>query len=105
MRRLPLTMLGEVRDESRRTVIVGLAALVLVAGGLLWADGPTAPLPPGTQADLLVVDKSAGHLSLYAHGALVRTYPLMQSNVDWPNGMEGGRVRGCDEMRGYWRRP
>lgn len=29
---------------------------------------------------------------------------LMRSDVDWPNGMEGGRVRGCDEVRAYWRR-
>jgi len=29
---------------------------------------------------------------------------LMHPNVDWPNGMEGGRVRGYDEVRAYWRR-
>lgn len=25
-------------------------------------------------------------------------------DVDWPNGMEGGRVRGHEEVRAYWTR-
>lgn len=29
---------------------------------------------------------------------------LMRPDVDWPNGMEGGRVRGRDEVRAYWTR-
>jgi hypothetical protein len=29
---------------------------------------------------------------------------LMCPDVDWANGMEGGRVHGCDEVRAYWRR-
>jgi hypothetical protein len=29
---------------------------------------------------------------------------LMRPNVDWPNGMEGGRVHGYDEVRAYWSR-
>lgn len=29
---------------------------------------------------------------------------LMCPDVDWPNGMEGGRVHGCSEVRAYWRR-
>ncbi len=29
---------------------------------------------------------------------------LMRTNVDWPNGMDGGRVHGRDEVRAYWRR-
>jgi len=28
----------------------------------------------------------------------------MRPDVDWPNGMEGRRVHGCDEVRAYWRR-
>ena len=28
----------------------------------------------------------------------------MRPDVDWPNGMEGGRVRGRDEVRAYWTR-
>lgn len=33
-----------------------------------------------------------------------RALVLMQPDVDWPNGMEGGRVRGHDQVREYWRR-
>jgi len=29
---------------------------------------------------------------------------LMHPNVDWPNGMEGGRVIGHDAIREYWTR-
>jgi acyl-CoA thioester hydrolase len=29
---------------------------------------------------------------------------LMHEDVDWPNGMEGGRVRGRDAVREYWTR-
>jgi hypothetical protein len=29
---------------------------------------------------------------------------LMHSDVDWPNGMEGGRVFGHDDVREYWTR-
>jgi len=28
----------------------------------------------------------------------------MRPDVDWPNGMEGGRVHGRDEVRAYWKR-
>lgn len=28
----------------------------------------------------------------------------MHPDVDWPNGMEGGRVSGHDEVRAYWTR-
>jgi hypothetical protein len=29
---------------------------------------------------------------------------LMHPDVDWPNGMEGGRERGRDAVRAYWTR-
>jgi ketosteroid isomerase-like protein len=29
---------------------------------------------------------------------------LMHPDVDWPNGMEGGRVHGHSEVRDYWTR-
>lgn len=29
---------------------------------------------------------------------------LMRADVDWPNGMEGGRVHGREEVRAYWTR-
>jgi ketosteroid isomerase-like protein len=28
----------------------------------------------------------------------------MRPDVDWPNGMEGGRVQGKDAVRAYWKR-
>jgi len=28
----------------------------------------------------------------------------MRPDVDWPNGMEGGRVHGHEEVRAYWHR-
>jgi hypothetical protein len=28
----------------------------------------------------------------------------MHPDVDWPNGMEGGRLQGHQEVREYWRR-
>ncbi len=33
-----------------------------------------------------------------------RALVLMRPDVDWPNGMEGGRVRGHDGVREYWTR-
>jgi ketosteroid isomerase-like protein len=33
-----------------------------------------------------------------------RVLASMRPDVDWPNGMEGGRVHGRDEVRAYWRR-
>jgi ketosteroid isomerase-like protein len=33
-----------------------------------------------------------------------RALLLMHPEVDWPNGMEGGRVHGHDEVRAYWTR-
>lgn len=33
-----------------------------------------------------------------------RVLAAMCPDVDWPNGMEGGRVHGCDEVRAYWKR-
>jgi ribosomal protein S18 acetylase RimI-like enzyme/ketosteroid isomerase-like protein len=29
---------------------------------------------------------------------------MMHADVDWPNGMEGGRLHGHEEVREYWRR-
>ncbi len=33
-----------------------------------------------------------------------RVLAVMQENVDWPNGMEGGRVLGKSAVREYWTR-
>jgi ketosteroid isomerase-like protein len=32
------------------------------------------------------------------------TLAMMRPDVDWPNGMEGGRVNGRDNVRQYWTR-
>ncbi len=32
------------------------------------------------------------------------TLAAMHTDVDWPNGMEGGRVQGHDGVREYWTR-
>ena len=53
--------------------------------------------------------KSAPELLREAYAAFNRrdiasVLALMNSDVDWPNGMEGGRVRGHDEVRAYWTR-
>lgn len=31
-------------------------------------------------------------------------FGAMHANVDWPNGMEGGRIRGKATVRDYWKR-
>ena len=41
-------------------------------------------------------DFNARHID----GVLARMHP----SVDWPNGFEGGRVQGHDEVRDYWTR-
>jgi ketosteroid isomerase-like protein len=33
-----------------------------------------------------------------------RVLVSMQANIDWPNGMEGGRVLGKSAVRDYWKR-
>lgn len=30
--------------------------------------------------------------------------PLLSPDVDWPNGMEGGRLHGREQVRAYWMR-
>lgn len=52
-----------------------------------------------TKQDLLTAVYAAFN-SRDIDGALA----LMRPDVDWPNGMEGGRVHGHDEVRAYWSR-
>jgi len=63
-------------DVSRPGVIVGLGAVVLTAAALVWANHSVPPLPADAKADLLVVEKSARRLSVYQHGALLRSYTV-----------------------------
>ena len=53
--------------------------------------------------------KSEAELLAEAYAAFNRrdidgVLALMRPDVDWPNGMEGGRVHGHDEVRAYWSR-
>lgn len=56
--------------------------------------------PPDTElVDLLVVayrDFNARRMEA--------VLAIMQPDVDWPNGLEGGRVPGRDNVRVYWKR-
>lgn len=60
----------------RTRAIATLATVTLAAAGALWANRPDtdSPLPHGTQADLVVVRKSARRLLVYAQGSVVREY-------------------------------
>lgn len=56
---------------------VGLILLSLALGStLLWVNRPFAPLPAGTRADRVVVDKSDRELVLLAGGRVLRRYPV-----------------------------
>jgi ketosteroid isomerase-like protein len=53
--------------------------------------------------------KSAPELLREAYAAFNRrdidgVLASMSADVDWPNGMEGGRVHGREEVRAYWTR-
>jgi hypothetical protein len=53
--------------------------------------------------------KTESELLMAAYAAFNRrdidtVLALMRPDVDWPNGMEGGRVHGRDEVRAYWKR-
>jgi len=50
--------------------------VVLLVGGALWAHPITPPLPDGTKADLLAVEKSARRLSAYSGTTLIRSYAI-----------------------------
>ena len=55
------------------------------------------------------MQKSKSDLITAAYAAFNRrdidsVLALMARDVDWPNGMEGGRVIGHDQVRAYWKR-
>ena len=58
-----------------RSTLAALAAVTLAGAGLCGAARP-APLPRGTQADLLIVHKSTRRLVVYSHGSVVRSYRI-----------------------------
>ncbi len=55
---------------------IGLAIAVAIVALLAWANAPEHALPSGTTADRIVVEKSARRLTLYAHGAPLKSYPV-----------------------------
>ena len=58
---------------SRLRVLL-LTALAGVALGLIAANRPPSPLPPGAEADRIVVDKSDRTLTLLADDTVLATY-------------------------------
>ncbi|MBL6750871.1 MAG: L,D-transpeptidase family protein [Nevskia sp.] len=62
------------------SALVGTASIVIAA--LAWADLPRTPLPPGVHADRIVIDKSTRHMSVYSHGALLRSYRVALGRGD-----------------------
>jgi murein L,D-transpeptidase YafK len=53
-----------------------VAILAIVAAVFLWANAPERALPDGAVADRIVVEKSARRLTLYAHGAPLKSYRI-----------------------------
>jgi murein L,D-transpeptidase YafK len=51
-----------------------VAILAVVAAVFIWANAPERALPDGAVADRIVVEKSARRLTLYAHGAPLKSY-------------------------------
>jgi len=53
-----------------------LIAVAAVAAVFAWANAPERRLPDGATAERIVVEKSARRLTLYAHGAALKSYPI-----------------------------
>lgn len=58
-------------------------------------------LPEVEPASLALLKKAYKEFNARNIDAVLST---MKSDVDWPNGMEGGTVHGHDEVRAYWTR-
>ena len=56
-------------------------------------------MPTTAERELLI--EAYAYFNARELDAVLRT---MHANVDWPNGMEGGRVHGHDGVRQYWTR-
>ena len=66
---------------SSKAVAAVSVVVALVVAGALWAHSTVAPLPYGTKADRLVVEKSARRLSAYAGATLLRSYTVSLGRV------------------------
>lgn len=50
------------------------------------------------------IEQLRGAYAAFNRREIESVLALMHSNVDWPNGMEGGRVVGKAAVREYWKR-
>jgi EmrB/QacA subfamily drug resistance transporter len=105
-------------EAARHAFIVGLNDILLVGAGILLVGAIVAfTLIRASDFAVQQVAPSGGEgLSQQQQQLLRRAYAafnardidgalgLMHSDVDWPNGMEGGRVHGHAEVRAYWTR-
>jgi hypothetical protein len=62
-------------------------------------------LSPGTkQEEIMQQDSMKAMYTAFNARDIDTVLAAMHPDVDWPNGMEGGRVRGRDGVRAYWTR-
>ena len=78
----------------RRVTLPLLAFLAFGAAILLYANGPAGnPLPPGTRADRILIDKSERSLSLFSGGRSIRIYQIsLGTGGIAPKTREGDRL-------------
>ena len=62
-------------------------------------------LSPGTkQEEIMQQDSMKAMYAAFNARDIDTVLDAMHPDVDWPNGMEGGRVHGRDGVRAYWTR-
>lgn len=89
-----------VSSADGRTGWIPAHCLTLAPGGSMVDDKVTEGASPvQAHRDLLVATYAA-----FNARDLARALAAMHPDVDWPNGMEGGYVRGRDGIRDYWTR-
>jgi hypothetical protein len=62
-------------------------------------------LSPGTkQEEIMQQDSMKAMYAAFNARDIDTVLATMHPDVDWPNGMEGGRIHGRDGVRAYWTR-
>lgn len=91
----------------RRTVLLGGAGLALgMVGLLLWANRVAPPLPEGTRATRLVVEKGARRMTLFDRERPLRTYRIALGREPLgPKRREGDRRTPEGRFTIDWRNP
>lgn len=75
-----------------KKTILTFIVCVLIASFLAWANWPHEPLPAGTKADTIVIEKSKRILTIYSKDHKIRSYPIsLGSNPVGPKEKEGDR--------------